>query len=95
MQKKRPPAEPIYLEPTSGVSMRIRVRRGTSVQEVTPYRINPATIQNPVKVKNAQTDIVTVRAITAMAAPRLPGGIILGRSPVRSRVVFLRKSRGH
>ncbi len=41
-QKNIPPAEPMYLEPTSGVSINVSSSRGRKQELAIPNRINPA-----------------------------------------------------
>ena len=43
MQKKSPPADPMNLGSTSGVSIKMRVRIGKKPDPVIPYRMSPMT----------------------------------------------------
>ena len=66
-QKKRPPAEPMYLDPTSGLSIIISIRRGRNEEAVKPNTTSP--------VKNRIPDVVTI-AQTAAAATSVNNAIM-------------------
>ena len=78
-QKKMPPADPIYLEPTSGVSINISITRANRERVAKPYRINA-----PSKRGKADTVTDTRRATAAskdsraMNCPLKRGGTARG-----------------
>jgi len=59
-QKNRPPADPIYFDPTSGLSISISIRRGKNEEAVKPNITSP--------VKNRIPDVVTIAQTAAAAA---------------------------
>ena len=72
-----PPAEPICSEPTSGVSIRIRINRGTKFGMLIPYKNRPYKRGNDeVMTKNVATPLNNAKK--AMPRPLKRAGIIRG-----------------
>ncbi|MFC2022148.1 hypothetical protein ACFLTR_02920, partial [Chloroflexota bacterium] len=68
-QKNIPPADPMYLEPTSGISINMSIRRGQAKQKDVPYKTNPAMRAGPDVVAIINTAIAVTRVVKATMRP--------------------------
>ena len=68
-QKNIPPADPMYLEPISGMSINISIRSGIIAPKDTPYNSNPVIRGLPDAVATIITAIAVAKAIRATMRP--------------------------
>ena len=66
IQKNRPPAEPMYLDPTSVLSINTSIRSGKNEEAVMPNITNPANTEIPDVVTIARIAAAAISANTAM-----------------------------
>lgn len=79
MQKKSPPADPMNLGSTSGVSIKRRVRIGKKPDPIIPYRISPMIRRVPDVVTIISNVGIVNKADKATKRWRKNGGIIRGK----------------
>ena len=79
IQKNIPPTDPMYLAPTSGISIKMSIRSGVAQVEVRPQKTNPAMRRVPDAVAVINTDIVITKPNRATMRSRKCGATKRGR----------------
>jgi len=77
-QKNIPPAYPMYLVSTSGLSIKIRIIRGIREELTKPNKINPVNRKVPVAFTTITRVNVVSKAKTPMKRPLKDGGTSRG-----------------